>query len=108
MINSFVYLADCKLKQRVVAEGVEHWLECCHFTEDNTLVIFKVIILERLNTKTLTLTVQERMRRQPYKTNLTTTSRARVVMTLALAERAIADRMADLNKKLAIQTEAVT
>jgi hypothetical protein len=104
-MNSFKYLADCKLKTTVRADGVERWLECCHFTEDGTLVIFRVSVLERLDTKTLTLTIQERMRREAFKTNLTTTSRARLVTVLQLAERAIADRMADLNRKLAVQAE---
>jgi hypothetical protein len=105
--DKFVYLEGAKLKTRVVTDGVEHWSEVCHFTEDNTLVIFRVSVLERPHTKTLTLTVQERMRRQPYRTNLTTTSRARIVMVLRLAEQAIADRMADLNRKLAITIPAI-
>lgn len=104
-MKPFVYLKDQKLKTRVVEKGVEQWLECCHFLDSGALIIFKVIILEVAHTRTYTLTIDERVRNQDWKRNLTTTSRARLPLILQLAERAIADRIADLNKKYEIEVE---
>lgn len=95
----FVYLKDCKIKRRLAVNGEESWLECSVFTEDNTLVIFNVSIVDTGNEKILT--VKERQRRQDWQLNLQTTSRAKPVAVWGLAERSIADRMADLNQKLA-------
>lgn len=101
--KQFVYLVGSKVKVTIVDQGEESWLECCHFLENGMLWIFKVTILDDGNSRQLKIT--ERTRNQEPVLILSDNSRANRVNVFRRADRAIADRISDLNTKLAAGNE---
>lgn len=107
----FTHLANLKIKCRVVPEGITHTLKltkCFNrgFPRGVKLVWFKVTVLESID-RHKTLTVQETSSDQGAVTIYTTTSKAGMIMVLKLAEKVIAERIADLTEKLSKQESSV-